>query len=1281
MFKNMKIRTKILIAFTTVAILAVGLVGFFAFTTGSSTLEEESFNKLTAVREMKASQIEEYFQLVENQVITLSENRMIIEAMREFDDGLHNVERDLGITEFEQNFIDARLNDYYEEEFLPRLIPNLLKDVSVDDFWPDDTKTRVIQDLYISSNPFEVGSKHLLDNAGDGSSYSQSHEIYHPILREYLEHFGYYDIFLVDVDTGGHIAYSVFKEVDFGTSLLNGPYADTNFADAYNAARAAGDKDFVKVVDFEPYAPSYNAPAAFIASPIFDGDEKIGVLVFQFPIDQINAVMTSNQDWSAVGLGESGETYIVGNDFLLRNQSRFLIEDSENYFRLIEEIGTPLTTIARIRNLNSTIGLQEVKTDGTEAALSGLTGTDIFPDYRGVPVLSSYKPLNIRDANWVIMSEIDQEEAFSAIRSLAIRTSLAVAGLIVGIVVLATVFSRTITKPIEEVRDQALEIVQGKMDTEIGVDSKDEIGELAHVLNVMRMSNLTLIDELEDINQNLENLVEERTKELELSELRSRSIIESAGEGIVVIDRDSNIILWNQSAEKLFGYTAEEMIGISISRLIPERYESQHEGAMTRAIDSQKLAHPGVTHELAGKRKDGSEFPLELTLAVWSIAGETFVSGIIRDISERKEAEERIRTIVELAPDAVITIDAQQTVTLFNPTAERVFGYSADEVVGQSLTMLMPEKSRGIHGAEVEKFSKETSIGRNMDARREIKGRRKDGTVFPAEAGISKMVINGKDHFTTFFRDITDRKEAEAQLRVLSEALRSAANGVAIIDLEDKIQWVNPSFENMTGYSLDEIQGKSISILNSGKHPDEYYERIGQVTYSGDVWRGEIIQKRKDGSLYMEELSVTPILDESQKIENFVSIRQDITERKELERQLEIANERMSTELNFARDIQLDMLPLIFPAFPNRTEVVVHAALESAREVGGDFYDFYFLDDDHLCFVIGDVAGKGAPGALMMAVSKTLIKSRAADDSEPASILTHVNDELSQDNKSSMFVTVFLGIINVKTGELVYTNAGHNPPYIRRGDGSLQKVDAFHGPVIGAMSGLPYDQDRVSLQPGDAILLYTDGVTEAFNEQEQLFSESRLEKILVNKDLDSAESIVTGTIEEVNRFAGEAEQSDDITLLAVQHLGLPVEMKSKELRITIKNRYEDMGIVEEQFSEFVEENDLPDAVRQSMSIVLDEMLNNIISYAYQGEKEKDIEVNFELSGKRLVTTIKDSGVPFNPFARETPDVSESIEDREIGGLGIHMVRSLMDEYSYHRQINKNVVTLVKLIEE
>jgi sigma-B regulation protein RsbU (phosphoserine phosphatase) len=416
-------------------------------------------------------------------------------------------------------------------------------------------------------------------------------------------------------------------------------------------------------------------------------------------------------------------------------------------------------------------------------------------------------------------------------------------------------------------------------------------------------------------------------------------------------------------------------------------------------------------------------------------------------------------------------------------------------------------------------------------------------------------------------------------------------------------------------------------------------------------------------------------------IGGLVGITADITQIKELERELAIANERMSTELNFARDIQISMLPLMFPAFPDRKEVSVSAALESAREVGGDFYDFYFLDDDHLAFIVGDVSGKGAPGALMMAVSKTLIKSRAADDSEPASILTHVNDELSEDNVSSMFVTVFLAVLNVRTGEMVYTNAGHNPPYIRRKDGSIQKIDAFHGPVIGAMPGMPYGQDRDKLNEGDVILVYSDGVTEAFNKEEELFSEVRLEELLKSQSLDSDANVVVGTQEALREYVGQAEQSDDITLLAVQFLLGPEEMETEELHITIKNRYEDMGIVDEQFTAFAEENELPDSVRQAMSIVLDELLNNVISYAYQGEKERDIEVEFELSGRRLVLTIKDSGVPFNPFASKSPDITESIEERAIGGLGIHMVRNMMDDYSYQRQINKNVVTLVKLLDD
>ena len=173
-------------------------------------------------------------------------------------------------------------------------------------------------------------------------------------------------------------------------------------------------------------------------------------------------------------------------------------------------------------------------------------------------------------------------------------------------------------------------------------------------------------------------------------------------------------------------------------------------------------------------------------------------------------------------------------------------------------------------------------------------------------------------------------------------------------------------------------------------------------------------------------------------------------------------SDRMEQELNVGHDIQMSMLPLEFPPFPERSEFSLHATLKPAREVGGDFYDFFFVDDDHLCLVVGDVSGKGVPAALFMAVTKTMIKSQATDDPSPASIITRVNDDLSADNPASMFVTLFIAIVNTRTGEFRFTNAGHNPPYILRGD-KLECLDQRHGPIIGAVEGVAFREDRASL--------------------------------------------------------------------------------------------------------------------------------------------------------------------------------------------------------------------------
>jgi serine phosphatase RsbU (regulator of sigma subunit) len=528
---SLRINAKLTLAFFVIAFSSITIIGFLSYFKGKSSLEEESFNRLTAVREMKASQIEDYFEQIGHQIVTFSEDHTIIEAMVAFKRGFETLPGELNYTESEIQSMDFRLTKYYESEFLPRLRRNMDREPQVDDYLPAKLNERILQDLYIASNENEVGSKHYLHHSTDSSSYSKAHKVYHPLIRSYLEKFEYYDIFLADYETG-HIVYSVFKEVDFGTSLLDGPYANTNIAQAFRIAREGDSTSFIKLVDFEPYHPSYNAPAAFIASPIDDDQgNRLGVLIFQMPINRINDIMTNRHEWVNVGLGKSGETYIVAEDFTLRNQSRFFIEDEENYIKMIQDIGTPESTVAKIRNFESTIGLQEVKTEGTIAALSGETNAKIFNDYRGVSVLSSYKPLHIKDMHWVIMSEIDTDEAFEHVYDLRKNIIIVFVGLLITIIFASIIISKKITKPIKLLTGKAQELAAGNLDVHIDVLGKDEIGILSQSFSDMQHSIKDLVDELKDINHNLEQKVLDRTQEIqhqkEMVEEKNREILDS----------------------------------------------------------------------------------------------------------------------------------------------------------------------------------------------------------------------------------------------------------------------------------------------------------------------------------------------------------------------------------------------------------------------------------------------------------------------------------------------------------------------------------------------------------------------------------------------------------------------------------------------------------------------------------------------------------------------------------------------------------------------------------
>jgi sigma-B regulation protein RsbU (phosphoserine phosphatase) len=270
------------------------------------------------------------------------------------------------------------------------------------------------------------------------------------------------------------------------------------------------------------------------------------------------------------------------------------------------------------------------------------------------------------------------------------------------------------------------------------------------------------------------------------------------------------------------------------------------------------------------------------------------------------------------------------------------------------------------------------------------------------------------------------------------------------------------------------------------------------------------------------------------RVRTHVALKKSIDNLQELSDALAAAKERMEIELNVGRDIQQSMLP---DPMPHCTEVALCASMDAAREVGGDFYDYFMLNEDELCFCVADVSGKGVGAALFMAMSKLLIKSRAADDKLSSRIMTRVNSDLARDNTECMFVTVFLGIINLRTGQVTYTNAGHNAPLIKRASGEVEEVADRHGPVLGIQEHGEYGESIVVLGPGDVLLVFTDGVTEALDREENLYSDDRLVATVQAIDEINAPSVLRRVRDSVDEFALGAEQADDITIVALQYNG------------------------------------------------------------------------------------------------------------------------------------------------
>ena len=374
---------------------------------------------------------------------------------------------------------------------------------------------------------------------------------------------------------------------------------------------------------------------------------------------------------------------------------------------------------------------------------------------------------------------------------------------------------------------------------------------------------------------------------------------------------------------------------------------------------------------------------------------------------------------------------------------------------------------------------------------------------------------------------------------------------------------------------------------------------------------------------------------------------------------------RVEGELHIATGIQMSMVPKTFPPFPERHDLDMAATIVPAKEVGGDLYDF-FIRDEKLFFCVGDVSGKGVPAALVMAVTRTTFRNMSAQEDSPGRIVRAMNDGLSAMNESNMFVTFFCGVLDLGNGHLRYCNAGHNPPMTLTD--AIRQLPVVPNLPLGIMGGMDFQEQEMTFRYDDALFLYTDGLTEAENAAHELFGEDRMASALHGRK--SAQGHLDTIKQKVADFVGDAPQSDDLTLLFIHYV-------PSSRRLVLHNRIDQVSLLPSFIDDAVKASKLNPELTDSLNLALEEAVVNVINYAYPQGTDGEVVIDSATTDTALTFTITDSGKLFDPTAREDVDINASVEDRPIGGLGIHLVRQIMDDVRYERRGEKNVLILTK----
>ena len=410
--------------------------------------------------------------------------------------------------------------------------------------------------------------------------------------------------------------------------------------------------------------------------------------------------------------------------------------------------------------------------------------------------------------------------------------------------------------------------------------------------------------------------------------------------------------------------------------------------------------------------------------------------------------------------------------------------------------------------------------------------------------------------------------------------------------------------------------------------------------------------------------------------EEFSSLSDDINSTvSTLKRYIAEAAARIDKELEYAKQIQLSALPT---NFPNGEDYSIYAQMIAAKEVGGDFYDFYKLSDTTVAFLAADVSGKEIPAAMFMMTAKTIIKDLAETGMAVNDIFTKANEKLCENNESGMFVTAWMGILDLTTGNMQFANAGHNPPILKRANGAFEYLKTRAGFVLAGMEGIRYRAGELTLYPGDRLFLYTDGVTEATNTESKLYGEERLLDFMNRNSGVKATLVLPALKADIDAFVGEAPQFDDITMLMFDYKPEKggEQMTNRTFPAKTDALSDVLGFAEQQLDSF----GCPMKIQMAVSVAIEEVFVNVAHYAYgEGEGDVTLGIGFDEVNRAVTFRMTDKGIPFDPLKKADPDITRPAEEREIGGLGIFIAKKTMDSITYAYESGENILTMIKKI--